>query len=198
MNDRHIDPTAEVAHDLASRTVGLLCAWCARMPILEELDREAAYRGVLLVPQRTESAPEFPFGHPLRLYRWRSLGQMQPFLDLDIRSKVFAYLRGQISRNQFEDWFAPVVMTVEESRNHAAVDLAYDVELALDEFSSGHWTETELAEMLRSLAVTYERRLNIPRDLEIGPQATTASSSLTVGAVGSSRSADIGLVAGSA
>lgn len=123
---------------------------------------------------------------------------MQPFLDLDIRAKVFEYLRGQINREQFEAWFIPVVMTIEQSRNHVAVDLAYDVELALDEFSSGHWTEAELAELLRSQVTTYERRLNIPKDLDIAPGATTASSSVTVGAVGSSRSADIGLVAGSA
>lgn len=69
---------------------------------------------------------------------------MEAFLDLDIRSQLSRFLAGHISFTDFEDWFVPVAMDVEQSGNSAAISLAHLIELRLAEFSDGYWTEQEL------------------------------------------------------
>jgi hypothetical protein len=121
------------------------------------------------------------------------------FLDLEIRERVANYLQGKSTLAQFEDWFVPVAMSVEEATNPSAAELAYTIELYLAEYSSGHRTEAELADLLRREVTTYSRQLTIPADLaKDRPGLATASSSVTVGAAGSSSFAGIRGVAVSA
>lgn len=79
---------------------------------------------------------------------------MQPNLDLQIQQKLADYLDRRIALRDFEEWFAPVAWHVDESGNQAAEDLSNEIELRLAEFGRGHWTETELREMLDTMAGT--------------------------------------------
>jgi hypothetical protein len=66
---------------------------------------------------------------------------------------VVRYLVGELTFEQFEEKFVTLSRPL---RDHASSgDLVHAVELALAEFSRGHWTETELeqelADSLRTL-----------------------------------------------
>lgn len=80
---------------------------------------------------------------------------MQSSLDLEIREWLARYLAGEISLRAFQEWFLPIAWNVEESENPGAVELAYDIELRLFEFSNGDWTEDELRRLLRPFVQNY-------------------------------------------
>ena len=83
---------------------------------------------------------------------------MDAFLDLRIRDRLADYVLGHQTLVEFEDWFAPVAMEIERSDNPAAMSLAYLIELRLAEYTSGHWTESELKGMLSPHAFVSEVR----------------------------------------
>ena len=72
-------------------------------------------------------------------------------LDYDIRNKLANYLLGEISLEYFMDWFVPVLWDVEHSNNQDAIEMAYEIELRLAEYSSDYWNEDELKKLLRPL-----------------------------------------------
>ena len=80
-------------------------------------------------------------------------------LDLDIREKLASYLVGEISLGEFEDWFVPASWNVAQSNNSNAVNLVYEIELWLAEYSDGHWNEQELKNYLKLLFIDY--RVNV-------------------------------------
>jgi hypothetical protein len=81
---------------------------------------------------------------------------MQAFLDLDVKRQIERYLTRKTTLNDFKRWLAPVTMDVEQSRSPLAVDLVYEIQLRLAEFSDGYWTEDELRSLLRPLVSTVE------------------------------------------
>lgn len=76
-------------------------------------------------------------------------------LDLDIREKLASYLVGEISLREFEDWFVPASWNVAQSNNSNAVNLVYEIELWLAEYSDGHWAEQDLKNHLKPLLTDY-------------------------------------------
>lgn len=76
---------------------------------------------------------------------------MQHSLELEIRDRLSAYLAGEISLHDFEDWFFPKVWDVDRLDGPALLDLVYQIKLDWAEFSNGDWSEKELRSMLRSL-----------------------------------------------
>jgi len=77
-------------------------------------------------------------------------------LDLAIRDKLASYLVGEISLAEFEDWFVPASWNVAQSNNQNAINLVYEIELWLAEYSDGHWREDELKQHFRSLVIDYK------------------------------------------
>ncbi len=80
---------------------------------------------------------------------------MKSRLDLEIRDRLASYLVGEISLKDFEDWFVPVSWNIIHSGNLSAINLVYEVELWLAEFSDGYWSETELKEHCKPLLMNY-------------------------------------------
>lgn len=80
---------------------------------------------------------------------------MESSLDLEIRKRLSLYLAGEISLQNFEEWFVPASWNVHQSGNQAAINLVYDIELWLAEFSDGIWSEQELKQYLLSLSENY-------------------------------------------
>jgi hypothetical protein len=66
----------------------------------------------------------------------------------EIRDRVAAYVRGDTSLRQFEDWFLPAVWDVADA---AVNETAAPIMLAIAEHDNGHLDESELKERLIAL-----------------------------------------------
>ncbi len=93
---------------------------------------------------------------------------MNPSIHYEIRDKLGSYLLGEISLEDFKDWFVPVLWNIEYSNNQDAMNIAYEMELRLAEYSNDYWSEDELKALLRPLVENYY--------IEIGPFARSSSS----------------------
>ena len=81
---------------------------------------------------------------------------MEYSLGIEIREKLASYLAGEIPLHCFEDWFVPASWNVVKSKNQADINLVYEIELWLAEFSGGFWNEDELKNLLRPLVENYQ------------------------------------------
>ncbi len=77
---------------------------------------------------------------------------MQSSCEREIRAWLARYLAAEISLRAFEEWFIPLTWVRAPGEDRACDDLANEIELRLAEFTSGHWTEQELRELLGTLA----------------------------------------------
>ena len=57
-------------------------------------------------------------------------------------------------------------MDVDHSENQNAINMAYEIELRLAEYSNGYWDEDELKQIFRPLIENYE----IEADINPGPK----------------------------
>jgi hypothetical protein len=80
---------------------------------------------------------------------------MNPSLDIEIRDKLIFYLLGEISLEDFKGWFVPILWDVDHSNNQTAINMAYEIELRLAEYSDGYWNEDELKQFFRPLIENY-------------------------------------------
>jgi hypothetical protein len=69
---------------------------------------------------------------------------MNPSLDIEIRERLASYLVDEISLGEFEDWFVAASWDVIHRESRIAIELVYDIELLLAEYSNGCWNEDEL------------------------------------------------------
>jgi hypothetical protein len=76
-----------------------------------------------------------------------------------IREAVARYVSGEISRQELQEWFAPVAWELLAGDPSPAADLAADIELALAEATSEGWTGHELRERLTDVAAIPQGRL---------------------------------------
>ncbi len=76
---------------------------------------------------------------------------MEPSLERDIRDHLLAYLNGDATLDQFKDWLISKTWRMPDGIDSAAIELSYEVQLALADQSSGLTTETELRDALADL-----------------------------------------------
>ncbi len=79
------------------------------------------------------------------------MSSMKPSLDAEIRDRVARYLNRAISLREFEEWFVPRTWNATSRVGRSTSDLINEIELRLAEYTSGHWTQRELREQLRSV-----------------------------------------------
>lgn len=72
-------------------------------------------------------------------------------LETTIRRHLVRYLAGQMSLDDFTDWFVGATWNIQKRGDVGAKQLVYSIELALAEASSGLLTVDELRTELRSL-----------------------------------------------
>ena len=72
-------------------------------------------------------------------------------MDFKIREYLACYLAGQLSLEQFDEWFVPATWDVDKTGDQATIDLTYEIILRLAEYSNGDCTEAELKRLLRPL-----------------------------------------------
>jgi hypothetical protein len=76
-----------------------------------------------------------------------------------IREAVARYVSGEITRTEFQEWFAPRAWELLSKANSPAADLASHIELLFAEFSNADWTEAQLRENLADVADLPQGRL---------------------------------------
>jgi hypothetical protein len=86
---------------------------------------------------------------------------MKSSLDNGIRESLASYLLGEYSLEDFNDWFIPVLLDIDHSENQKAINMAYEIELRLAEYSNGYWNEDEFKQLIRPLVENYEIEVNI-------------------------------------
>lgn len=73
-------------------------------------------------------------------------------LEFEIREHLFSYVAGEISLQEFEDWFFPKAWESDQLNDGALLDLIYQIKLDWSEYTDGDWPEEDLRRMWRSLA----------------------------------------------
>jgi hypothetical protein len=79
---------------------------------------------------------------------------MADSLTADIRERVTAFLAGELTRTQFQDWLVANTWDVEQRGDPQATDLTYEIKLALAEHSRGDISWAELQDRLRDAIKT--------------------------------------------
>ena len=78
---------------------------------------------------------------------------MADSLALDIRAAVIAFLAGELTLPQFQEWLVAHTWDVEGHGDPTATDVTYEIKLALAEHSRGNISSRDLHQRLRD-AVT--------------------------------------------
>ena len=79
---------------------------------------------------------------------------MADSLAVDIREQVTAFLAGELTWPQFQEWLIANTWDVEQREDPQATDLSYEIKLALAEYSRGDISRTQLQDRLRDAIKT--------------------------------------------
>ena len=96
---------------------------------------------------------------------------MEQSLDNEIREKLANYLVGEISLEEFEDWFVSPSWNVDQSKNQAAINMVYEIELWLSEYFDNFRSEDELKALLRPLVENYNVYIELIPGIGLGSNA---------------------------
>lgn len=77
--------------------------------------------------------------------------------------KVLAYVSGEISLDELDEWLAPILWEMHEKQS--PIDLLREIELRMAEYSGGGWSEDELRDLLREAVYTFQVRGDKTRKL---------------------------------
>ena len=70
----------------------------------------------------------------------------------DLRQHLTEYLHDDVPLDDFKDWLVGATWDIDETGDPAAIELTYDIKLALAEHSGGRISENELRSELQPLA----------------------------------------------
>ncbi len=76
-------------------------------------------------------------------------------LELEVRAQLGRYMRGETTLDDFHRWFAPATWNVHKTAHANAAELAYRIDAALAEYSSGQVTERQLRARFAPMVETY-------------------------------------------
>jgi hypothetical protein len=79
-------------------------------------------------------------------------------LENQIRHQLERCVSGQCSLDEFRNWFVPVSLDIEGCGNPNAIKLAYEIDAALGEASSGQWSDRGLLEELAGIVPCQQYR----------------------------------------
>jgi len=94
--------------------------------------------------------------------------------EILIKRHLLRYLLGEISLRHFRRWFVPATWHVEEWAPVPLQDLVYGIKLRLAEYTSGHWSEAQLRELLLPFVRSYTVTLQEEPDIFMAPLAHQA------------------------
>ena len=100
-------------------------------------------------------------------------------LETTIRRHLVRYLAGQMSLDDFTDWFVGATWNIEKKEDAETKQLVYSIELALAEASSGLLSLDELRTELRTLLNEVNISLPNQRQPLLDPRVSLQGSSTT-------------------
>jgi hypothetical protein len=65
-------------------------------------------------------------------------------LEIEIANRLAGFLAGKRSLQEFRDWFIPLSIDIEDSKNQPAIELAYRIDGILAEASSAGWSDADV------------------------------------------------------
>jgi len=81
---------------------------------------------------------------------------MSERLYSQIYAHLLDYLDQKLTLEEFRDWFDSSTWRIHSAPvDPAAQELAGEIELRLSEFASGHWSENELRDQLKTFVPTH-------------------------------------------
>ena len=98
-------------------------------------------------------------------------------LHLQIQHWLRSYLDNNFSLEEFQDWFVAASWNVSKSGNWLATRLTYAIELKLAEYTSGHWSESDLHLRLEEVLAEPETLHPCPDDRAMPALAKSRGSS---------------------
>ena len=69
-------------------------------------------------------------------------------LEIQIANHLAGILTRKWSLQEFREWFVPLSIVIEDSKNEPAIELAYRIDGILAEASSAGWSDADLSEEL--------------------------------------------------
>ena len=79
---------------------------------------------------------------------------MADSLAIDIRAAVIAFLAGELTLPQFQEWLVATTWDIERRGDPTATDLTYEIKLALAEHSRGDISWNELRDRMSEAVKT--------------------------------------------
>jgi hypothetical protein len=79
---------------------------------------------------------------------------MNGSLSRALQEHLIAYLEGATSHSHFQDWLVGATWSVEEQNDPQAVEMTYEIKLAIAECSRGDISAEQFRERLRQIAET--------------------------------------------
>ena len=95
--------------------------------------------------------------------------------ELEARQQLARYLKGELTLNEFQDWFVPQSWNFHQASDPSLQKFVSGVELALAEFGNGDWSENELRQLLNILRTNYELEYRPVPSTEIITTRTASS-----------------------
>jgi len=91
---------------------------------------------------------------------------------LKICWRLLEWIEGDVSLDEFEDWFVPATWNIHRASDPEAEDLTDEIELSLAEYSGGHLTIEELkAELAKLVHIPFARNAAQSRVGAVDPDA---------------------------
>ena len=82
-------------------------------------------------------------------------------VDFEIRKQLIRYLSGQISLNNFQEVFIPIIWDIDKKENKNVKKLSNRIILRLAEYSNGDWSEQELKDLFRPMIGNFNIEIDI-------------------------------------
>lgn len=98
-----------------------------------------------------ETSSSFSVTADLARYAQRGGGMNNPVMVQGIQKTVTAYLNGEITLGDLQDWLAPHAWGVDESTDPLISDPIYFIELRIAEYTAGHLPLNDFVAELKKL-----------------------------------------------
>ena len=79
---------------------------------------------------------------------------MADSLAVDIRERVIAFLAGELTLPQFQEWLVATTWDIERHGDPTATDVTYEIKLALAEHSRGDISSSDLHDRMSEAVKT--------------------------------------------
>lgn len=100
---------------------------------------------------------------------------MDTSLMTELQDRLMAYVSGQITLPQFEEWFVPSTWDAQDTDDTRLIQTRNAVDARIAEYTNRDWTEEELRDLLRPYAETRVIPFSNTTNSVLDPQSANES-----------------------